>query len=171
MQVQDLVTQPKEDSKDSSTENESRKQKAEEISAIYTHIIRHCLSRFCKANATALALIFKALMRGEMVYSKVQFLQDLDTNHLLCQKTEEINTANTQNDSLPQELKSSPMYHKRESKNNKSVNKDIQISKQSKNQQKNNQINLQQDAKNPAQSTESKPSDNSSTLFPLNIEG
>lgn len=67
-------------------QKESEKQKEQEISLICSDIIKHRLSKFCKLNAAALGLIFKALMRGEAVYPKMQFLQDCNANALLSRK-------------------------------------------------------------------------------------
>lgn len=79
-----------EDSKNQKT-NQTNKQKEKEISAIRVSIVQYHLSKFCKANATALALIFKALLRGEAIYPKVQFFQDLNTGRLLCQNKQDSN--------------------------------------------------------------------------------
>lgn len=146
---------------------ESNQQKTEEISAIRANIIKYHLSRFCKANANALALIFKALIRGEAIYSKVQFLQDLQTNSLLCQKVKDSNQENPKEPT--QESKIGRMYHKKESKIDKKASL-MQPSKPPKEIQKPIQEIQEKDSKDSTPKTESIPS-NPATSFPLNIEG
>lgn len=158
------------DSAKTSTHQESNQQKAEEISAIRTNIIKYHLSKFCKANANALALIFKALIRGEALYSKVQFLQDFQTKNLLCQEAKDSNQENPKEPT--QESKISRMYHKNEAKIDKKDSL-MQPSKSPKHQgiQKPNQERQSKKAsKDSIQGTESTPS-NPATPFPLNIEG
>lgn len=160
----------KEDSTKTSTHQESNKQKTEEIDAIRVNIIKYHLSKFCKANANALALIFKALMRGEAIYSKVQFLQDSQTKSLLCQKVKDSNLSDNPKESA-QESKISKMYHKKESKIDKKDSL-VQPAKSPKQQeiQRPNNIKSKKDSKDSIQETEPIPN-NPITPFPLNIEG
>ncbi|WP_297810159.1 hypothetical protein [uncultured Helicobacter sp.] len=134
--------------------------KTEEIRDIRANIIKHHLTKFCKANATALALIFKALMRGEILYSKVQFLQDCNTNGLLCQSIKDSDNLKNQ-----QKLQ-------KESQNSKINGKDFKINQTQtlKQQPNNDKIKSQENtSKESLQSVESKLG--SSDAFPLNIEG
>ncbi|MBD5165483.1 hypothetical protein [Helicobacter sp.] len=153
-----------------SIHQESNEQKTEEINAIRTNIMKYHLGKFCKANANALALIFKALIRGEAIYSKVQFLQDSQTNSLLCQKVQDSNQGNPKEPA--QESKIGRMYHKKESKINKkdSLAQPSQSPKHQEIQKPKEKVQSKKDSKDSIQETESIP-DNPATPFPLNIEG
>lgn len=162
-----------EDSKNQKT-NQTNKQKEKEIRAIQLSIVQYHLSKFCKANATALALIFKALLRGEAIYPKVQFFQDLNTGRLLCQNkqdsNESINQENSQT-SIQKDEKMPNKPSKKELQSNTAKNGDLAITtpqplKRTEKDKRDSQENTSEDSVSNAES-KSKYSNG----FPLNIEG
>lgn len=71
--MQGFVAKKQEDLANEKECNKSEKQKSEAICTIRIGIIKYHLSKFCKTNASALALIFKALMRGRQFILKRSF--------------------------------------------------------------------------------------------------
>lgn len=195
---EDSKSHLEEDSKNKKTQKKSNEQKKREINAICVNIIKHRLGSFCKTNATALALIFKALIRGEAVYSRVQFLQDSSANALLCQKENQKNNQKSlQQTKNFKDFKESPehLLNQEESKSNKKnamskldskqkeITRGIGEEEIEKKMQKNHQLqdfesqemntkNPKKDSDEPIQQT-SKDSKEARDLpsFPLNIEG
>lgn len=161
-----------EDSKDKKPDK-LEKQKEQEIVAIQRSIVQYHLSKFCKANAVALAVIFKALIRGEGIYPKARFLQDLSAERLLSHKEKESQqTTNQENppNNIQKNRETFKNSSKTESQDNATISKDSAIittqSKIQESDKKESQENISQDSTSNAQS-KGKPS----SSFPLNIEG
>ncbi|WP_416860740.1 hypothetical protein [Helicobacter ganmani] len=173
--MQGFVAKKQEDLANEKECNKSEKQKSEAICTIRIGIIKYHLSKFCKTNASALALIFKALMRGETIYSKVQFLQDCSNGSLLCQRSKDSdaleNKENTHQETAQKESQSVRMYHKQESPLVQTLNVESpSLKKPIKTASHSESISPKTAQKDSKDSTQSQ-AQNSPQTFPLNIEG
>lgn len=174
--MQDFVAKKQEDLANEKECNKSEKQKSEAICAIRIGIIKYHLSKFCKTNASALALIFKTLIKGETIYSKVQFLQDCSKGGLLCQKSKDSdeleNKENTHQETAQKESQSARMYHKQESPLPKTRNVESPLKKPTKTASHSESIPHKTAQKDSKDSTHTESQEqNSPPTSPLNIEG
>lgn len=154
--------------------NQTNKQKEKEICTIQLSIVQYHLGKFCKANATALALIFKALLRGEAIYPKVQFFQDLNRGGLLCQNKQDSNQSINQENpqtSIQKDEKMPNKPSKKELQNNTAKNGDsvITTSQPLKRVEKDKRDSQENASADSVSNAESKAK--YSNGFPLNIEG